>query len=89
MLATKKLIQSEKVSGYDSLAEENKKLFTKFLTNFYYDAWGLEARKTIKALSIKECNDAGSKYLRFDYMIYNRKDWLHVYKNKNGEIEWY
>lgn len=83
------LKRADQVSCFNNLSEQNKKLFNAFLYNFYNNAWGLEARKTIKALSVKECTDLGTKYLRFDYKIYGRKDWLHVYKNKNGEIEWY
>lgn len=118
--------------GYDTLTEENKKLYKKFILNFF-NGWGLEARSTIKPISFNEVEEIehigqegsddgyvttllheiyvikndGSKellkvkenkedkleikdtlkssYLRFEYEIYGRKEWLHII----NEEEWY
>jgi hypothetical protein len=120
------------VEGYDTLTDENKNLYKKFILNFF-NGWGLEARSTIKPISFNEVEefehigqensddgyvttllheiyvikDDGSKelfkvwenkedkleikdtiknrYLRFEYEIYGRKEWLHIL----NENEWY
>lgn len=71
------------IKGYDKLTA-NKEMFQKFLANFI-NAWGLEARETIKPISVRFCNDLEGKYLRFDYEIYGKKEWLHV----TSTTEWY
>lgn len=78
------MLDAKKVIGFNNLSENNQKLFTAFLSNFYH-AWGLEVRDTIKPLKISYMNDIEGKYLRFDYEIYDRKEWLHVTTEKN----WY
>lgn len=120
------------VEGYDTLTDENKNLYKKFILNFF-NGWGLEARSTIKPISFNEVEELehigqensddgyvttllheiyvirndGSKelfkvwenkedkleikdtiknrYLRFEYEIYGRKEWLHIL----NENEWY
>lgn len=120
------------VEGYDTLTDENKNLYKKFILNFL-NGWGLEARSTIKPISFNEVEELehigqensddgyvttllhekyvikndGSKelfkvwenkedkleikdtiknrYLRFEYEIYGRKEWLHIL----NENEWY
>ncbi len=120
------------VEGYDTLTDENKNLYKKFILNFF-NGWGLEARSTIKPISFNEVEEFehigqensddgyvttllheiyvirndGSKelfkvwenkedkleikdtiknrYLRFEYEIYGRKEWLHIL----NENEWY
>lgn len=78
------MLEPSKVKGFDTLGE-SQTLFKEFLENFY-NAWGLEARETIKPISVKAVKDnKNGDYLRFDYKIYNRKEWLHVKDNKT----WY
>ncbi|NLK23797.1 MAG: hypothetical protein GX309_07430 [Clostridiales bacterium] len=120
------------VEGYDTLTDENKNLYKKFILNFF-NGWGLEARSTIKPISFNEVEELehigqessddgyvttllheiyvirnnGSKelfkvwenkedkleikdtiknrYLRFEYEIYGKKEWLHIL----NENEWY
>ncbi|WP_066500028.1 hypothetical protein [Abyssisolibacter fermentans] len=76
-------IDCNSIHGYKNLI--NPKLFENFIINFY-NAWGLEARTTIKPIAVKHCNDeSNGTYLRFEYKIYTRKEWLHV---KNATT-WY
>lgn len=77
---------AEKIKGFEKLTiQANKDMFKQFLINFY-EAWGLEARETIVPMGIKYCKDkANGGYLRFDYKIYDRAEWLHV---KNSR-DWY
>jgi len=71
------VIDAENVKGFDKL-NVNTDMFKEFLINFNNN-WGLEARATIVPLSIKYCKDkSNGPYLRFDYEIYERKEWLHV-----------
>lgn len=72
---------AEKIKGFDKLGV-NAEMFKKFLVNFY-NAFGMEARETLLPISIKyiKDNDNGV-YLRFDYKLYGRKQWLHV-KSQN------
>lgn len=120
------------VEGYDTLTDENKNLYKKFILNFF-NGWGLEARSTIKPIRFNEVEELehigqessddgyvttllheiyvirndGSKelfkvwenkedkleikdtiknrYLRFEYEIYGKKEWLHIL----NENEWY
>lgn len=120
------------VEGYDTLTDENKNLYKKFILNFF-NGWGLEARNTLKPISFNEVEDIeymgkedpedeelitliheiyvikndGSKellkvweekqdkieikeiiknkYVRFEYEIYGKKEWLHIL----NENEWY
>ena len=71
------------IKGYNVIIK-NQEMFKGFLKCFI-NSWGLDARETIKPISIKYCKDAEGSYLRFDYEIYNRKEWLHVTKVDN----WY
>lgn len=71
------MLVAEKVKGFEKLSV-NTEMFKEFLINFYR-GWGLEARKTIVPISVKYLKDkANGPYLRFDYEIYDRKEWLHV-----------
>jgi len=70
------MLIAENVKGFEKLTV-NADMFRKFLNNFY-NSWGTEARETIKPISVKYCNDNSGKYLRFDYKIYGKKEWLHV-----------
>lgn len=68
------LTPPEKVKGYNKLSEENKKLFTAFLKNFY-KVWGEpEDHQPVKVTS-KET------YLRVDF----NGEWYHV----TGPSSWY
>ncbi|SHG89779.1 hypothetical protein [Tepidibacter thalassicus] len=78
------MLVAENVRGFDKL-EKNAELFKVFLKNFY-NAWGLEARETIKPISVKYVKEkGGNPYLRFDYEMYGKKEWLHV----TGSGTWY
>lgn len=70
------------VVGYEELTADQQEEYKTFIINFY-NGWGLEAREDIKPLSIKHIKD--EDYLRIDYKIGNRKEWLHILKNG----EWY
>lgn len=65
------------IKGYTTMLNTNAKMFESFLNNFL-NAWGTEARETIKPVSIKYVQEGSIKYLRFDYKIYGKKEWLHV-----------
>lgn len=72
------MLVAENVKGYDQLPDKAKEMFKHFLERFY-NAWGLEARETIKPIEVRLVKDKDSGvYLRFDYKIYDRKEWLHV-----------
>lgn len=65
------------IKGYSTLQRDAAKMFQAFLKNFM-QSWE-EARETIEPTSVKLCKgDASGKYLRFDYKIYERREWLHV-----------
>ena len=64
------------IKGYSTIPK-NKQMFKGFLKCFLNN-WGLDARETISPISIKYVEDRSGKYLRFDYEIYGRKEWLHV-----------
>jgi hypothetical protein len=64
------------IKGYDKIPI-NAKMFENFLKNFLAQ-WGTEARETIIPESVKFTKDKSGSYLRFDYIIYGRKEWLHV-----------
>lgn len=70
------MLRAEDVKGFEKLTA-NREMFKAFLNNFY-NSWGVEARKTIEPMSVKYCKDSDGKYLRFDYKIYGKKQWLHV-----------
>ena len=78
------MLDAKKVIGFNDLSEGEQNLFRAFLSNFY-NTWGLEARETIKPFRISYMDDMEGKYLRFDYEIYEKKEWLHVTTEKN----WY
>lgn len=72
------MLVAEKVKGFDQLPDKAAEMFRNFLKSFY-NAWGLEARKTIKPVEVSFVqNESDGSYLRFVYKIYGRKDWLHV-----------
>ena len=65
------------IKGYKAIPK-NQEMFKAFLKCFI-NSWGLDARETIKPISVKFCKDKeNGSYLRFDYEIYERKEWLHV-----------
>lgn len=71
------MLVAENVKGFNKLTV-NADMFKQFLINFYH-AWGLEARETIVPISVKFCKDENNgSYLRFDYEIYEHREWLHV-----------
>ncbi len=73
------MLDPKKVSGYKSL-EKSKgatEIFEAFLENFY-NAQGTEARETIEPLKVKIASENGKPYIRFEYEMYGRKEWLHV-----------
>lgn len=72
------LTAPEDVKGYNKLSEENKKLFTAFLNNFY-KAWGEpEDHQPVKVKFVK---DRSGPYLRVDF----NGEWFHV----TGPNTWY
>lgn len=71
------MLVAEKIKGFDKLTPAVADIFRAFLENFY-NAWGLEARATLKPISIKLVSEMGFKYLRFDYKMYGKKEWLHI-----------
>jgi len=73
-----------KIKGYSALKEADAKMFQAFLKNFI-SSWGMEARETIEPTGIKYLKENGRLYLRFDYKIYNKKEWLHV----KSSMSWY
>lgn len=71
-------VEADRVRGFDKLNEDDAKIFSSFLKNFY-DAWGLEAKETIVPIKVEaERDKSNGKYLRFEYRIYDRECWLHV-----------
>lgn len=71
------MLIAENIKGFNKL-KANADMFKAFLKNFY-NSWGLEARETIRPIAVKfEKNKYDGAYLRFDYEIYGRKEWLHV-----------
>lgn len=78
------MLTAENVKGFDKLIV-NAELFRAFLNNFY-NSWGLEARETIVPLKVAYKKDkANGAYLRFDYEIEGKREWLHV----KGPNRWY
>ncbi|MDF2548786.1 MAG: hypothetical protein K0R93_3684 [Anaerosolibacter sp.] len=78
------MLTPEKVQGFKNLGV-NAEMFKAFLENFY-NSWGLEARETIQPISVKFVKERpGYSYLRFDYKMYGRNEWLHV----TGPSTWY
>ena len=78
------MLVAESVKNFDKLTI-NADMFKAFLIRFY-NAWGFEARETIVPISVKFCKDkSNGAYLRFDYKIYDRKEWLHV----KSPYSWY
>ena len=77
------MLVAETIKGFKKLTK-NADMFRKFLKNFY-NSWGTETRETIEPISVKFCKDSEGSYLRFDYKIDGRKEWLHV----TGPNTWY
>ena len=71
------------VKGYDKICK-NQDMFRGFLKNFLNN-WGLDARENIKPISISFVKDASGKYLKFTYLLYDKREWLHV----TGVDNWY
>jgi hypothetical protein len=71
------------IKGYDKIPL-NAEMFQRFLRNFI-QAQGTEARETKEPISVKFVKDKSGAYLRFDYKIYGRKEWMHV----TGKNTWY
>lgn len=74
-----KLTPPEQVKGYSKLTEENKKLFTAFLENFY-KVWEYPEDHIPVKVVLKKDKDNGT-YLRTDF----NGEWYHV---KNATT-WY
>jgi len=72
----------ENIKGYSKLSYKSKILFKTFLINFM-DAQGTNSRETIVPISVKFVK--ADSYLRFDYVRYGHKEWLHV----KGSNTWY
>lgn len=70
------------IKGYDII--QNQGMFREFLKKFLNN-WGLDARENIKPTSILFVKDRSGKYLRFNYIIYDKKEWLHVISS----TDWY
>jgi hypothetical protein len=78
------MLIAEDVVGFEKL-HVNTDMFKRFLVNFY-NSWGEDARATIRPIKIKYCKDkANGPYLRFDYEMYGKKEWLHV----KNDHKWY
>ena len=72
------------IDGYEKLVTSGC-AFRCFLINFY-NAWGLEARESIRPISVKYMKDkANGAYLRFDYWMNGEVHWLHL----KNETTWY
>ncbi|MBU3208577.1 hypothetical protein KPL28_02870 [Clostridium algidicarnis] len=70
----------ETIKGYNKLSPSAKTLFKAFLIN-YMDAQGTNSRESLVPISVKHVEG----YLRFDYVRYGHKEWLHV----KGSNTWY
>jgi len=64
-----------KIKGYKTIP--NPDMFSGFLKNFIA-GFGIEARETIKPISIKQFKDCSGSYLKFTYEIYGKPQWMHV-----------
>lgn len=71
------------IKGYNKITL-NRKMFESFLRNFM-QSQGTKARETIEPISVRFVKDSSGAYLRFDYKIYGRKEWMHV----TGKDTWY
>ncbi|SHH57343.1 hypothetical protein [Clostridium intestinale] len=74
-------IKVEKIKGFNTL-KVSQDMFRRFLNNFL-DSWEKDTRETIIPLKISKVKS--KDYLRFDYMILGKKEWLHVV----GSNIWY
>lgn len=74
-------IKVEKIKGFNTL-KVSQDMFRRFLNNFL-DSWEKDTRETIIPLKISKVK--AKDYLRFDYMILGKKEWLHVV----GPNTWY
>ncbi|MBU3195693.1 hypothetical protein KPL26_03320 [Clostridium algidicarnis] len=70
----------ENIKGYNKLNDKSKILFKAFLNNFY-NAWGTETIESLVPISVEYVDN----YVRFDYVRYGHKEWLHV----KGARTWY
>lgn len=74
------MLTASEIKGYKGLQKYigATEVFEKFLQNFY-NAQGLETRETIKPVSVRVVNNKSEgMYIRFDYTIKEREEWLHV-----------
>ncbi|WP_238905643.1 hypothetical protein [Clostridium sp. YIM B02506] len=74
-------IKVEKIKGFNSL-KVSQDMFRRFLNNFL-DSWEKDTRETIIPLKISKVKS--KDYLRFEYIILGKKEWLHVV----GPNTWY
>jgi hypothetical protein len=75
----------ETINGYDKLTDENRNLFDKFIVNFY-NAWGIEARATIKPIAInyvRENEYLGKENKEDDFYISFRTEVFAIHKDGN------
>lgn len=56
------MINAESIKGFNNLTV-NRDMFKAFLNNFY-NSFGIEARETIKPISVKYCKDSSGAYLK-------------------------
>ena len=68
------------VKGYTKLPKQSQKTFDSFLPKFYM-AQGTESRESIIPKSVKLAKEDSWTYIRFDYEINSKANWMHVLKN--------
>lgn len=71
------MIKAEETQGYKRLTREQKEMYREFTKNFF-NAWGTEARETLKPIRVEAADKDGRAYLKVVYEMYGRKEWLHV-----------
>lgn len=71
-------METNYIVGIEKLDEETKAMFYKFLEVFI-SRQGTAGKESFIPLKVKLTSDkANGKYLRFDYKMYGRKNWMHV-----------
>ncbi len=75
------MYNTNNIKGFNKIIL-NREMFLGFLQNFT-DGIGLEAKESFEPLSVKFIKERGRKYLRFDYMMYGKREWLHVLGTKS------
>ena len=74
------MLKASEVKGYKNLSKYTgaTEIFEGFLENFFY-AQGLNTRETFIPISVKVISNKNYwLYIRFDYTIRGREEWLHV-----------